>query len=240
MASDKARSFLRCAMIVAFFAPAAVFEARAEGSSPSWSDWLATTLPGGWAPPDHFVYYSPTDLSNWRFGGYGGEFNTNRLAALEFTPWLLNNLPRSFKPAYIATVDATYKAIDFPRWPASLGFDFSISQHFGGQSYSEFAFAPTLNWEWFPWNNFIYTTYRFGPGGVSYDTVDSTLEATTIKARRTERLLNYAVTEVTFSPSKDAKWETFVGVHHRCGIFGLIDGLNGGDTYVYAGFRAGF
>jgi hypothetical protein len=223
----------------AFLAPASVLEAKADVDVPGWSHWLGQTLPGGWAPPDNFVFHPPTDLSNWRFGGYVGQFTLQRLSVLEFTPWLLNM--RDFKPpAFIETVDVHYKAVELPFVPLTVGADFNVSRHFGGENYSEFAFAPTLTWDWFPWNNYVYTRYRVGPIGISYDTSKSALEATQTFGRRTTKLLNYAMAELILAPSKDSKWEVFGGVHHRCGVYGLISHVNGGESYTYVGFRAGF
>jgi hypothetical protein len=154
-------------------------------------------------------------------------------------PWLAVGAGY-FRPAYIGTVDVTYKAVELPNLPLALGVDFNVSQHFGPQSYSEVAFAPEFIWDWFPWNNVVYTTYRLGPLGVSYDTAISKLEETETTHGHTARLLNYAVAELTFSSSKDANWEVYVGVHHRCGVYGLVNGVNGGDSYLYTGFRVGF
>jgi len=229
------RTMRRIVLLAALFGLATVLSANAADDS--WSQRLSNSLPGGWGPPDHFVFHSPADATAWRFGAFAGQYNSGRLLYLEFEPW---RGARLYKPGYVGALNATYKAVDLPYLPVEIGLDFALAQHFGGQSFSEVAFAPTITWNWFPWNNYVYTRFRMGPLGVSYDTAVSKLEAADTVGRHTSRFLNYHVAELIFSPAKDANWEVFLGVHHRCGIYGLVGKVNGGSNYVTAGFRAGF
>jgi len=99
---------------------------------------------------------------------------------------------------------------------------------------------PELRWKWFPWNDFIYTNARIGPLGVSYTTGLSRLEASDCANEHTSKFLNLDVAEWTFAPSAESSWEVFLRNQHRSGIFGLINGVNGGSNYVNAGFRMSF
>jgi len=191
----------------------------------------------GGNPSFRIADFSPTNLTNWRFGAYGGQINQARLLSIEWSPWSDVN---KFSHGYMAALDATVNLVKTPYLPITIGVDLNVSQHFGQQTYYEVAAAPTVTWDWFPWNNYVYTRYRIGPLGGSYDTALSRSEATETSTGKTSRFLNYHVSEWIFSPSKDSKWEVFIGVHHRCGIYGLIDHVDGGENYVTAGWRAGF
>lgn len=211
--------------------------ADADPSASSTYDWLAQTLPGGWSAPDHLIVNGPADLSSWRFGVYGGALNSDYLHNLEFAPWHSASM---FLPAYLAAVDATYSVMEFPYVPAGLDLDVVAAAHFGGQQYGEFVVVPELRWKWFPWNNYLYTNFRIGPLGASYDTSISRLEASETKGGRTSQFLNALAEEVTFAPSASSKWEVFVRIQHRSGMYGRIDGVDGGTNYVTAGWRTGF
>jgi hypothetical protein len=197
-------------------------------------DWLAETLPGGWSAPDHLVLHSPGELSSWRFGLYGGALNSDYLHNLEFAPWHSAGM---FLPAYLVAADATYSVLEFPYVPAGLDLDLIAAAHFGGQQYGEFVVVPGLRWKWFPWNNYVYTNFRIGPIGASYDTSISRLEASESKGGRTSQFLSALEEEVTFAPSANSAWEVFVRIHHRSGMYGRIDGVDGGTNYVTAGWR---
>jgi len=211
--------------------------ADADPPGSTLADWLAETLPGGWSAPDHLILHDPADLSSWRFGAYAGMLNDDYLHNLEFSPW---HSAHMFLPYYLVAADATYSVMDFPYVPAGLDLDLVAAEHFGGQEFAEFVVVPGVRWKWFPWNDYIYTNLRVGPVGVSYDTSISRVEAAETKGGRTSQFLSALEEEVTFAPSASSKWEVFVRIHHRSGIYGRIDGVNGGTNYVTAGWRTGF
>ncbi|MGD0635843.1 MAG: hypothetical protein ABSA13_16580 [Beijerinckiaceae bacterium] len=51
------------------------------------------------------------------------------------------------------------------------------------------------------------------------------------------RYLNFLRFEATIAPSEDSPWEIFAGLHHRSGIFGLINHSHGGSNYWMTGIR---
>ena len=108
------------------------------------------------------------------------------------------------------------------------------------QIYEEFAFTPTLRWKWFPWNDYVYTNLRFGPLGISYVTAIPTIEFKHSLNGKDSQLLNALVWEITLAPSVESKWETFLRIHHRSGIYGHVNGADSGANWVSVGLRTGF
>jgi hypothetical protein len=210
--------------------------AAAQSASPSLSTWLTPTPMAGWAPPSTFNFDPIAARSSWKVGAFAGEFN----GAVGLFPVIYPTGPTSgptWAPGYIAGADAVYTAINFPKIPLNFELDFSASAHFGNQEFAEFAVVPAVRWTWFPWNNWIYTNFRIGAGGPSVTTALSTLEANRTKNKYTTYFLAGGLEEVTFAPSRESPWEVFVRIHHRSGVFGLIDGVSGGSNYVTFGWR---
>jgi hypothetical protein len=127
-----------------------------------------------------------------------------------------------------------------PYVPMDLELDFTVADHFGQGTFFEFGALPILRWKWFPWNNYLYTTFRMGPLGASYTTGISRLEAADTAGDHTARYLNLYIAEWTAALDQRSPWETFVRIHHRSGIYGLINGVHGGSNYVTGGLRLHF
>ena len=51
------------------------------------------------------------------------------------------------------------------------------------------------------------------------------------------RLLNYILGEMTVAPPQVKDWSLVVRVHHRSGVFGLFDGVEGGSNVIGAGVK---
>lgn len=188
----------------------------------------------GWAPPDSFTFHPPNDPSNWRVGAFAGKFNAAPESVLFVAPFLGY---RKFSPAYVGGLNAVWTVLSVPKIPLEIELDLSATSHFGGQNYYEGAVVPSLRWTWFPWNNLVYTNFRFGVLGPSFTTIDSQLEAYNTLNNYTRRWLSGGLFEWTFAPAATSSWEAFMRIHHRSGVFGLIDGVYGGSNYVSFGAR---
>jgi hypothetical protein len=224
---------------------------RSADMIPAQTDW-----PGHWRAPSDFVFHSPTDPSSWRLGAYFGVGNGDTLVHVLFTPW---NAVSFFNPVYLLAGNVVYSAIELPGVPLDIELEMNLAQHFGPsstqqfkfdvgfphsgplfyspQSYQEFAIAPAFRWKWFPWNDYVYTNVRLMPVGFSYTTALSQWEALQTKSGHTVNVLNFLSAELTFAPGPASGWETFVRVHHRSGINGLVGGVTGGSNYVAIGAR---
>jgi outer membrane protein len=94
-------------------------------------------------------------------------------------------------------------------------------------------------WKKFPWNRWVRTRAGLGEG-LSY--VDEYLDIEVENSNKDDkishaRILNYLDLGLSFNLKDLTTWETLedyyagIGVSHRSGIFGLIDGVNGGSNY---------
>ena len=217
-------------------------EPRADSTAPgadstaSDSDAPPAWLPR-WHPPKHATVLSAEDLENWSFGAFGGIYNHGRLIIIEVEPWRVRN---DWAHYYMVGADAVYKVAHLPWFPWDFELDFSVGDLLGQGTDLEFGALPQLRWKWFPWNNFLYTTCRWGPTGISYTTGRSPVEASDTTHDRTSRFLNLDVFEWTFSPGEQSRWEAFIRNQHRSGVYGLINGVSGGSNWVNIGVRVHF
>jgi hypothetical protein len=112
-----------------------------------------------------------------------------------------------------------------------------IVKHWGLQDHFEFNALLVLRWQAFPWDRYLDTSFAIGEG-LSYATNDPEIEVE--KHDRTSRLLNYLMFELAVVVPQHPQWTLFGRVHHRSGVFGLFDGMNGGSNVVGAGIRYTF
>lgn len=116
-----------------------------------------------------------------------------------------------------------------------------LVQHFGRQSHQEINALIVARWLRFPWDSWLDTRVAFGEG-LSYATRVPPLEPRSGGEGRSTRLLNYLMAEIeAMVPGQpNTGWSVFLRVHHRSGVFGIFDGVNGGANYVGLGVRYRF
>lgn len=106
-----------------------------------------------------------------------------------------------------------------------------------GQDVFEIAPYIMARWSNFPWSNTIRTTFGLG-GGLSYATPIPSLEKQSTEANPDyENLMHYMAVEATFALPKHKDWQLVYRLHHRSGVFGLMQGDNSGTTAVEIGIR---
>jgi hypothetical protein len=110
-------------------------------------------------------------------------------------------------------------------------------KHMGNQHHWEFNGLFTLRWLTFPWNKYIDTTFAIGDG-LSYATKTPELEAE--EHDNTSLFLNYLMLELTFALPETPKWSLVVRLHHRSGIRGLFDGVEGASNALGMGLKYKF
>lgn len=109
-----------------------------------------------------------------------------------------------------------------------------IGQHFGEQDHQEVVGVLVARWESFPWDHELDTSLSVGEG-LSW--------ASELPAKErggdegTARLLNYMLFEVAASPWEERRWEGFLRVHHRSGVFGTFGGVYGASNFIGLGVR---
>jgi hypothetical protein len=171
-----------------------------------------------------------------RIGAYVGALADQSLINITvLRPWRPN-----FASGILVDAHAVYTAYRFASIPLELELEGGVAKRFGsreaGQQW-EFDLIPMARWTWFPWNDYVYTNFRLGLIGASYVTGISDFERQFDSSGHSSRFLNLLVPELTVSPYKEAPFEVFVRVHHRSGVYGLINGVHGASNYISTGIR---
>ena len=139
--------------------------------------------------------------------------------------------------SYILAANIDYRFYKWADVPLQFEGEFDIDKHFGQAHEYEVVLAPFLRWTAFPWNQHLYTNARLGILGASYITGVSAWERQNSGNDKGSNFLQFGSLEATFARSERSPGEFFIRVHHRSGIFGLINGVGGGSNYLSCGFR---
>lgn len=115
----------------------------------------------------------------------------------------------------------------------------NVAQWFGQQDHQELNGLVTLRWMTFPWDKYLNTTFGFG-NGLSFATSEPKLEEQFHPETGTSQLLYYIAVEFSFAAPSAKHWSVITRVHHRSGVFGLFDGVDGGSNVITAGLRYAF
>ncbi len=112
-----------------------------------------------------------------------------------------------------------------------------LGKHFGFQDHFEGNALFVIRWLRFPWDNIIDTSFAVG-NGISYATDDPKIEVE--RLGNTSSFLYYLMVEFAFKMPNEPSWSVFTRIHHRSGIFGLIDDVYGGSNALAIGLRYSF
>lgn len=122
----------------------------------------------------------------------------------------------------------------------SLEPEIGIGQRSGRQSATELWGALFFRYHGFPWDGVLRTTVALSTG------LNWASELTAVERDRNQNdgkgshWLHFLAPEVTFSLPDHPDTELLFRLHHRSGIFGLINGASGGAQYATVGFRVRF
>jgi hypothetical protein len=117
--------------------------------------------------------------------------------------------------------------------------EIGTSLRFGDESLGEGWAALYLRYDGLPWNDTVYTTIGINTG-LSYLTDISEFESGRDSDGNASKLLHYMGPELTFADPDNKDLELVLRYHHRSGVFGLIDGVVSGSTFISAGIRVRF
>jgi len=124
-----------------------------------------------------------------------------------------------------------------------LGYGFSsglglLGAHRIDEGGTEIGIPMTLTFDAFPWREQLPTklTISVGPSFISKITPT---EKRKDDGNEGSKLLNMFSPEIEFGVP-DTDWSGFFRLHHRSGIFGLINRVSGGSTYFTFGIRHRF
>ena len=112
-----------------------------------------------------------------------------------------------------------------------------LVRHVGKQRHVELNAVLVARWMRFPWDRWLDTRVAFGEG-LSWASETPPLEprGDPDGEEGSARLLNYLLLEVEGTPPR-SPWSGFVRIHHRSGVFGLFDGVEGGSNFIGLGVR---
>jgi len=217
---------LVCALALCAAAPLLADEATA-GDEATAAD--QATAPDG-AGGDQAA--AAQSLPRWRVGLSVGALTHESLETM-----LWNAQPPSLHSSYLAQLDGVYTWHRFQTLPLDLEVQGGVAHRFGQDHQNEVDLISVVRWKMFPWNDEVYTNFRFGFLGGSYVSSISTWERQDSGTNEGSKFLQLLIAEFTFAPNKNSGYEGFVGLHHRSGIFGLINGVSGGSNYLMVGIR---
>lgn len=111
-----------------------------------------------------------------------------------------------------------------------------LGRYFVAQTHWELNAVAIYRWKRFPWNRYLNTTMALGDG-LSYATRVPPLELSSPTNKGATHLLNYIVFEATFAPPWAKNWSLVTRVHHRSGIYGIFNDVEGGSNIVAVGIK---
>lgn len=117
-----------------------------------------------------------------------------------------------------------------------LGLQFYQRIDEGG---SDIGMPITMVFDGFPWRDRLPMRLRLAVGP-SYTTSISDNERRKDDDNEGSKLLNMFNPEIEVGWPGAPEWAGFFRLHHRSGIFGLINGVTGGSTYLTVGLRHRF
>jgi hypothetical protein len=150
-------------------------------------------------------------------------------------------LSAHYEAENIAVLDVGMR---FAQWKefATFYVEGQFGQHWGVQKYQEGNIAVIGRVHIFPATLPVPISLAAG-SGLSYTSTIPIIETDVIRyknygALETSRLLHYLMVEAAFGVIRKPKVETFVRIHHRSGIFGLMcHGHGAGSNFLTGGLR---
>jgi hypothetical protein len=175
---------------------------------------------------------SPAERGPLSVGLYAGELYKSQYISILYRPQDIQ-----LSPSYLVAANVDYLIYKGAGIPLQFEGEFDIAKRFHGADEFDIVLAPFIRWTSFPWNRYLYTNVRLGALGLSYTSGVSAWERQNSGNSRGSNFLQFGAMEVSFAASANARREAFVRVHHRSGVFGLINDVSGGSNYLSCGFR---
>jgi hypothetical protein len=186
-----------------------------------------------WPAAEHARAESEPDAPRHRATAWYAQYSPDRMVDI-----LLLQNPRLAGHSRLAGVAWSYQLHEAPR-NLSWEIEGQLVQHFGRQDHQELNVLLNARWNRFPWDHRIDTSVALG-WGQSFATAVPELEPRSDRDEDSTRLLNYLLVELDLAPPARPEWGLVLRLHHRSGIFGLYNGVNGGSNFIGAGLRYAF
>lgn len=163
----------------------------------------------------------------WSITAFIGQHDDSRFGEIvSMRGWRL-------EPTYIAGAALNRK---FGEWFDGMlhwEVEGSLFRYWGEQRHWEGNAALVARWTYFPWDDYVDTSFAFGQG------VSMASRRPAVERDDTRKFLNHLLTEFEFAPPRDSPWSVVARLHHRSGVFGLY-GTRGGSNFVTLGLRYRF
>ncbi len=168
------------------------------------------------------------DPGKWWLTVYAGRLSDSYLRDI-----IRHGGPRDWENSYDVGVGATRVLYDNGR-NLSLEAEGNALQYLGEQFHQELTSAVALRWHSFPWDKKVDTSFALGEG-FSWQSENSKYEDRVNKD--VSQWLNYLFLEFTFARPKHPNTQLVLRLHHRSGVYGLINGVVGGSNLYNMGVR---
>jgi len=178
---------------------------------------LLFVLPGACLANEHYLTL------------YNGKYTDDRLGDV------LLSKPVDQLNSYLAVI-AWSKTLPFKSPKHQWELEAQLGKHYRGQNHSELNLVAIYRWQKTPWNNILKTSFAIGDG-LSYASEIPALEAASTTNVGATRLLNYIMLEMTAAPPQARDWAIVARVHHRSGVYGLFNDVEGGSNVVAIGLK---
>jgi len=120
-----------------------------------------------------------------------------------------------------------------------IDVELGLARRVGGSDHWEISGLAFLRWDGVPWKEWLYTSFGVGVGP-SFATGVWETERKKSGNGKGSRTLNMLVPEIALALPDEPNKQLVFKLHHRSGIFGLINGVSGGSTFVTVGGRVRF
>jgi hypothetical protein len=176
-----------------------------------------------------FPPYQGMAFKDWSMTLYGARLTGDTLAStLE--------LSATYEDSYFLAA-ALSRKIGTLATSVDFEVEGQVVQHFIEQHHQEFNVLIVGRWLPFPWDKYLDTSFAVG-NGISYATKTPEIEAR--EHDETSQFLNYLMFELAFALPDVPQWDLVVRIHHRSGIFGLINDVEGASNAIGFGIRYNF
>ena len=171
---------------------------------------------------------------DYGFTMYAGKSATSNFTSLFYAPWNVD-----FEGTHLLAM-AGSKRLGTIWWDIEVDAELNVAKRFGEDDAWELATMLFFRYDDFPWSEMVYTTLGVGVGP-SYATHISDTEKTKAgNGDKGSKFLNAFVPELTVADPDLPELAYVFRIHHRSGVFGLIDGVSGGSNFVSFGTRFRF
>jgi hypothetical protein len=116
--------------------------------------------------------------------------------------------------------------------------EIGFGKRFGDMDEAEVWAALYVRFTDFPWNHIVYTTMAVATGLNYASGISDWERQTSVRGGGSpNHLMHYFSPEITFASPKRKDLELVIRMHHRSGLYGVLNNAGSGAQYITAGVR---